>query len=415
LITDEETGELSTENEESVLNISSASNDTAMVPVDDKPKKRKRKSYYIPKFAFPRILKRDIRRDYAIMLTNVLNSADENLMSKFFNRYSMNSCQYVDCFPDEYLNNRPFVRIAKGIDAIVFRLLQDFSSIPDFVIRLLNTRIKQSHDVPGSQIVCNVEFSGTKMFHYMRPDLISSIEEMRLAEEKKGEKKNRKLKSLPAGGADLETKDGVLPPQSMDFPTLNNSSSSSSPYLSPADSSADLSESQNLFKKPNVKVLYQHFQELIKARGGDISEMKLSNENIDLASLKEQQNAAELMNLYASLIQEQQQVIPHNEEKIDLINAFTSLPADVSPDMAPAGYFNNIPLANPIMNPHLLVKNDKPLLSKPISIKFAGVITLSLNEDHCLYQLEVKSSIYDTKFVLPAPEPSNSSVGQLKS
>jgi len=59
-------------------------------------------------------------------------------------------------------------------------------------------------------------------------------------------------------------------------------------------------------------------------------------------------------------------------------------------------------VASPIIsNSHLLKKNDKPLLSKPISIKFNGVITLSLNEEHCLTQLEVKANVYDTKIMLP--------------
>lgn len=45
---------------------------------------------------FPRIIKKDIRRDYAAMFTNVLNTVDQVLMGKFMNTYCVNSVKMID-------------------------------------------------------------------------------------------------------------------------------------------------------------------------------------------------------------------------------------------------------------------------------------------------------------------------------
>jgi hypothetical protein len=387
-------------------------------------KKRKRKSYYIPKYQYPRILKRDVRRDYAVMLTNVLNAADENLLAKFLNRYAMNSCQYVDCFPDENINYQPFVRYAKGIDAIVYRLIQDFSSIPDFVIRLLNSHIIQRHDTKeGSQIVCNVEFSGTKMFYYQRPDLITSVEEMKIAEEKAEKKKSnkKKLKELASSSkiqqpltieSDHETKDGILP------------------TLIPSEREEDIIGSpESSMKKSNLKCLSLYAEQYQQLTGKempiDLGEMKLTNEELSHFMNLPPEKLQELAQMYSSFMQEEQlPVLQHqqqqqnisneslqsfihtsNEEKIDL-SAFIPSSSSSSAFAPPTDDCSTLSASSSSCslastNTHLLAKNDKPLLSKPISIKFAGTITLSLNEEHCLCQFEVKSNLYDMKFVLP--------------
>jgi hypothetical protein len=415
---DSDTEQISRNNNSQALILSSSS--TGDINNSTEKKKRKRKSYYIPKYQYPRILKRDVRRDYAVMLTNVLNAADENLLAKFLNRYAMNSCQYVDCFPDENINYQPFVRYAQGIDAIVYRLIQDFSSIPDFVIRLLNSHIIQRHDTKeGSQIVCNVEFSGTKMFYYKRPDLITSVEEMKIAEEKAEKKKSnkKKLKELAPVSkvqqpliieSDHETKDGILPTQ---IPSVREEDSP-----------------ESSMKKSNLKCLSLYAEQYQQLTGKemplDLGEMKLTNEELSHFMSLPPEKLQELAQMYSSFMQEEQppvtqqiisseslQSLIHtsNEEKIDL-SAF--IPSSSSSSFAPptddcstlSASSSSCSLAStstPIVNTHLLAKNDKPLLSKPISIKFAGTITLSLNEEHCLCQFEVKSNLYDMKFVLP--------------
>lgn len=447
--------------------ITAIDSSTELIPFDNKnnnkTKKRKRKSYYVKRYPFPRILKRDIRRDYAIMLTNVLNSADENLMLKFFQRFGTQSCQYVDCFPDEYINNQPFIRYAKGIDAIVYRLLQDFSSIPDFVIRLKNANIVQKNEIKGSQIVCNVEFSGTKMFHYMRPDLITSIEEMCLGNE---ESKEEDDLLQQRGGEEGEGDTSPVTPSSsskdknMTVTTANylkkvmkRLANDDSSFSSPST----LSDTENNLRTNRMKILslYSHeYQQLLQSHSStssspfplpstdalknmkpeDLAEMKLSSEPVDqlltqFLSNPEQAysaNIQDLMNLYSSYVKPSSSasVAPSvtvknlaNEEKIDsndlinYMNKFLSGSPSLIPPTPTAAIGHNSSSNNDLqqlglpgfINTELLKKNDKPLLSKPLQIKFAGQITLSLNEEHCLYQLEVKSSIYDTKIVLNNP------------
>lgn len=62
---------------------------------------QRKKRYYDRRVRpFPRILKRDIRRLYARMFINVLNSADHGLMYRFFRQFlSPKSATLVHYFP----------------------------------------------------------------------------------------------------------------------------------------------------------------------------------------------------------------------------------------------------------------------------------------------------------------------------
>jgi len=64
-----------------------------ITPVTKKPKKK----YYVKVNSVPRILKRDIRRDYGRMFANVHNSTDYNMVDSFFRFIFYPDCQIIRC------------------------------------------------------------------------------------------------------------------------------------------------------------------------------------------------------------------------------------------------------------------------------------------------------------------------------
>lgn len=106
---------------------------------------------------FPRILKRDIRRNYPFQLLNAINSGDESLYLNYFTKYCLPDCilskskgKYgEEIFP--FQGPYELVKIFKGC----------FESMPDFNIVLLNSQIRINPQTNESKILLKVNLRGT--------------------------------------------------------------------------------------------------------------------------------------------------------------------------------------------------------------------------------------------------------------
>jgi hypothetical protein len=159
------------------------------------PVRRRHRKYYDRRVKpFPRVLKRDIRRSYANMLINVMNSYDVELIVKFFTHFCLANCYLFDdsseamqIQPNSMIssllngpmgalnganaggaarNNNTSLRQVQGPEHIALHMLRGMDLVPDCVVQLKQASIHQYLNTTGSKIVCKVTMSGTKLFKY---------------------------------------------------------------------------------------------------------------------------------------------------------------------------------------------------------------------------------------------------------
>jgi len=118
-----------------------------------------------------------------MMFANVHNSTDCNLIDSFFRFICNPDCQIIRCkklFPISSLTtditDTPLFTSADVLTANVLTLhneatlltfiLHSFllgSCFPDFVVKISNVSISQTEGIPGSKLLINAEFHGTKI------------------------------------------------------------------------------------------------------------------------------------------------------------------------------------------------------------------------------------------------------------
>eukprot|EP00981_Chlorochromonas_danica_P002745 scaffold537_cov180-Ochromonas_danica.AAC.50 len=109
----------------------------------------------------PRILKRDIRRDIPIMITNVYNSNDTELVRKFFMTYSVGSC-HMNSYAEKEVSSE-LIRRLNGLDKILAVIFVYMLASPDNVVQLHEAQIKQHLDREGSQLIMTGRIQGTRI------------------------------------------------------------------------------------------------------------------------------------------------------------------------------------------------------------------------------------------------------------
>jgi len=153
--------------------------------IDTTTNRKRKKSYYRRKNPFLKILKRDIRRDFPRMVTNMLNCQDPDLISRFFHHICVPSCFYIDYSrgyqPHPPSNNdsssvssdtdshhvaiQQIEPVLESIEALIQVLVLDQSVFPDMTTTLKGAQLKQSNAYHGTKIVLNYLVQGTKLFH----------------------------------------------------------------------------------------------------------------------------------------------------------------------------------------------------------------------------------------------------------
>jgi hypothetical protein len=140
--------------------------ETIEAPKVSKQKRKRRKVHL-----FPRVIKRDIRRQLPYMLANALNASDSVHLSHFLDRFCRPECSLIDDFPKvaAMLGMNTFRLSLLGINNLILHFTAQMEAVPDFAVRLHSSAIKQYLHEPRSEIICKVSFLGTKVF-----DLIPS-------------------------------------------------------------------------------------------------------------------------------------------------------------------------------------------------------------------------------------------------
>lgn len=107
---------------------------------------------------FPRILKYDIRRKYAQMYTNVINSYDYELIVSFFRTFAL--ADLVFEIQNQYKNIQ-----LEGTDQVVKYFMLHLQVTPDRVTNIFDVRLKQSlHKVGKTEVAFNFRSSNTFLY-----------------------------------------------------------------------------------------------------------------------------------------------------------------------------------------------------------------------------------------------------------
>lgn len=109
----------------------------------------------------PRILKKDIRRDYPLMYINAMNSGDGSLIAKFFLTYGVGDCQAVDYVPVKLGGS--VARRNIGLQEVCRAFQFVVEEMPDIVGRLMESRIVRRVDQDTSSVVITSQVHATKI------------------------------------------------------------------------------------------------------------------------------------------------------------------------------------------------------------------------------------------------------------
>lgn len=128
--------------------------------------KKKRLQEYAREIHIPKVLKTDIRNSYAAMFANVLNSGDLPLVFGFMDTFFVPEIEqsYTKQLTDE--NNQ--LQNLSGHHLGRFELIKywftTLSMGPDLIFHLRNPRVHSFSKTHCVQIVCDYQWSGTKLY-----------------------------------------------------------------------------------------------------------------------------------------------------------------------------------------------------------------------------------------------------------
>lgn len=154
-------------------------------------RKEKRKVYYLdstsqeqtntrskPKLSSIRIFKSDVRRKFAFMFANVMNSYDYALVYSFFRTFGEESLMLRKKFYVSDGNGVMFHPIRRdGIRAVADYFHANNLIAPDAICRCGKTQIKPSKN-NSIEILAQVNISGTRLFNINSSDILQFIEEV---------------------------------------------------------------------------------------------------------------------------------------------------------------------------------------------------------------------------------------------
>lgn len=126
-----------------------------------------------------RVLKRDIRRNYASMFVNCLNGCDISVLSRFLKHYcTRNVSLYQECPGIHY---PPYVYM-KGNDLIALHWAWKMRILPDMIVRIKDVKVCVRDDTDRSKIMAQLEVVGTKLHEYPLNLVLPSLTNMNCAE-----------------------------------------------------------------------------------------------------------------------------------------------------------------------------------------------------------------------------------------
>lgn len=123
-------------------------------------KRRRCNSVTAPKVL---VFKNDIRRFYASMFINALNSGDFDNIQNYLNTFVAPICNFVSDNQTAIAFGLPLPSVVTGPRLMAHYLLGCFVMSPDLVVSLLSNRIVTFSGQQGSHIVLEVEYKCTKI------------------------------------------------------------------------------------------------------------------------------------------------------------------------------------------------------------------------------------------------------------
>lgn len=135
--------------------------------------KRIRYKYYI---RLPKVLKRDIRRQYPLMIANIMNSNDFELFHSFFRTFSYNSVGFKlhnlsslgidshDAYGHLFMQEAPPEVDYQGYHWIFYHWHVLTSINPDYIVKVHEAKIVTHAGSERSQIVMDLEIDFTRMY-----------------------------------------------------------------------------------------------------------------------------------------------------------------------------------------------------------------------------------------------------------
>eukprot|EP00981_Chlorochromonas_danica_P009012 scaffold2421_cov171-Ochromonas_danica.AAC.2 len=130
-----------------------------------KPKSRR---FWRRAHPIPRILKRDVRRDFPVMITNVINSGDIPTVGRFFFSHFAHSCQLSSLNKGKVSQRDPSMVRIDGVHLIISMISGFLDATPDFVMRLNESHIRQHIDRAGCQLIISSRIQGTKVKDFLQ-------------------------------------------------------------------------------------------------------------------------------------------------------------------------------------------------------------------------------------------------------
>lgn len=131
-----------------------------------------------------RILRRDIRRKYGEMLTNVLNNCDAALHRCFLQEFAVpHVTDYYQDFPSELLRHCQSPRKVQGIEDQVEVFRRQCLSTPDIIFRLSDVKVCQRLNTPGSRLVASILVKGTVLYNIISDNCLTTVGNTQFLEE----------------------------------------------------------------------------------------------------------------------------------------------------------------------------------------------------------------------------------------
>jgi len=158
-----EIGETNEEINTAIFSITSPSQTTTQeVILPTKKRRIRQKQYYVPVNALPRILKRDIRREYGRMITNVINSGEFSLIERFYTDFCAPNLQSTT-ITNETDGWYPSKKMDCSVQVTITALSKSFLAMPDLTLQLHGSQIIRRKDLIGSILKVDLTLTTSKL------------------------------------------------------------------------------------------------------------------------------------------------------------------------------------------------------------------------------------------------------------
>lgn len=186
----------------SQLGLHSTSQDTLLqsAGIDGTNKNMKRKRHRKPNKRYPvapRILRHDIRRQYARMYVNVMNSSDPSLLLSFFKRYgSHNPVMKNNVNQPGHIAKKPFSMEIQGRDVITWFIAAIQQLFPDKASSYDNVVVRTTHGSLNSTIECDFKVDHTVLYDVAVDEFLQeTLSLLAIADEDEQDRKKKKYNS----------------------------------------------------------------------------------------------------------------------------------------------------------------------------------------------------------------------------